>query len=583
MFATNGGLPLVVATSQGGVVFGANGVSCIGVSGFNGYGTGAGANQTGNASFNTCLNDFVYDNTNHYIVLSNLVAGKTYQVQLFGLDDRGGKTAYLANWQDPADTNDVSLTYKMGDNVYFLGTFTASNTVQVIQQNLVDTNHDGLGNFNCVILRAVGWNPPPYFALEPQGKGNFVGTNATLFGAAGGDSSLGAIIYQWMSGPNGGPYTALPEGRKYNGTTTTTLTISNLVVADGNSLYVLAAANTGGSVTSAPTVLVVQPIPPAGSYAATALSNHPVALWMLNETNDPSTGLVQAYDYTGNGHYARYGTASLNGFNGRQGPQPPSYPGFYAGETALGTVSNNSNSIVTLPPLNNTNLATTVAMWMKPIDNGGFARGLMGGRINTFAGQIWQLGYSAGNGTLGYNWNDNSGTYTYNSHLAPIVGVWNFVAMVIASNNATFYLYYLNSSGQAILQKAVNPVANTIPITMAGGTTVIGSDPYDLVNRAFNGSIAGVALYNSAPSESQLQAMFGAGVGVTGTFPPAFMGNPAVTTGPNGSQFVLTWSFGTLLQATNAAGPWTSSGATSPYTNLINLTAPDVFFKLSSP
>ena len=47
----------------GDIVFGANGVGSIGVSGFTGYGTGASTNQTGNASFNTCLNDFVYDNT----------------------------------------------------------------------------------------------------------------------------------------------------------------------------------------------------------------------------------------------------------------------------------------------------------------------------------------------------------------------------------------------------------------------------------------------------------------------------------------------------------------------------------------
>jgi hypothetical protein len=157
------------------------------------------------------------------------------------------------------------------------------------------------------------------------------------------------------------------------------------------------------------------------------------------------------------------------------------------------------------------------------------------------------------------------------------------VALVITSNNATFYLYYLNASGQGILQKAVNAVANTVPVTMAGGTNVIGSDPYSMTSRAFNGSIAGVALYNTALSESQLQAMFAAGVGVTASFPPAFMGNPVITTGPNGSQFVLTWSFGTLLQATNAAGPWTPTGATSPYTNLINMTAPSMFYKLSNP
>jgi hypothetical protein len=545
MYATNGGMPLVVTTSAGDIKFGPNGFGNIGVSGFTGYATGANANQTGNANFNTCLNDFVYDNLTHLISISNLVVGQTYQVQLFGLDNRSGNTKRVANWADPLNPQDVSVSYKMGDNAYFLGTFVASNTVQTIQQNLIATN----GNFNCLILRTVGWNPPPYLALQPQDKSSFTGTNVTLVGVAGGDPSLGAITYQWKSGPVGGPYTALTEGSKYVGTTTTTLTISNLVTADGAPVYVLTAHNSGGDQNSRETTLYVQPIPPApdpGSFGALALANNPVALWMLNETNNPVSGTVKGYDYTGNGHHLTFRTAAQDGYNGIQGPRPPTYPGFYADQNALQTANANVNSLATVPPLNDTNLATTVAMWVKPNngEGGNYAHGLIGGRNNTVAGQVWQLGYSAGTGNLGYNWNDVSGTYTYNTGLAPVQGTWNFVAMVIASNNATFYLYYLNSSGQPVLRKAVNAVANTVPITMAGGTTVIGSDPYDLSGRGFNGAISGVALYNSALTESQLQTMFGAGVGIVGAFPPGFATQPGTTGGFTNStvQFSATTS-----------------------------------------
>jgi hypothetical protein len=46
---------------------------------------------------------------------------------------------------------------------------------------------------------------------------------------------------------------------------------------------------------------------------------------------------------------------------------------------------------------------------------------------------------------------------------------------------------------------------------------------------------------------------------------------------------VLTYS-GTLLDATNVAGPWTPvAGATSPYTNILDSATPDLFFKLSNP
>ena len=240
-------------------------------------------------------------------------------------------------------------------------------------------------------------------------------------------------------------------------------------------LYVLTAHNSGtlngGDQNSRETTLYVQPIPPApdpGSYAAVALQNNPVALWMLNETNDPVSGTVKGYDYTGNGHNVTFGTAIQDGFTGIQGPRPPSYPGFYADQNAILTVNGNLNSMAYVPPLNDTNVETTVAMWIKPNsgETGNYAHGLIGGRNNTVAGQVWQLGYSAGTGALGYNWNDNSATYTYNTGLSPVQAVWNFVSMVITKTNSQFYLYTLNSAGQAILQKNVQVVANTTPITM---------------------------------------------------------------------------------------------------------------------
>ena len=217
MYAANGGPALVVPTGQGNITFGPNGLTSLTVSGGNGYDVGAFTitKQTGNANFNTCLNSFYYDNTTHVITLSNLVVGQQYQVQLFGLDDRVGNTGRHSTWQDPANPADVTISFKMGDNVYTLGTFTASNAVQTIQQNLTDS---GAGNFNCMVLRAVGFNPPPYFALQPTNQSLFA-TNATLVGIAGGDASLGTIGYQWMAGPVGGPYTNLTEGGKYTGTT----------------------------------------------------------------------------------------------------------------------------------------------------------------------------------------------------------------------------------------------------------------------------------------------------------------------------------------------------------------------------
>jgi hypothetical protein len=52
----------------------------------------------------------------------------------------------------------------------------------------------------------------------------------------------------------------------------------------------------------------------------------------------------------------------------------------------------------------------------------------------------------------------------------------------------------------------------------------------------------------------------------------------------NGNQFVISWTTGTLQQSTNVTGPWTPTGATSPFTNTITATnVPQMFYRLSNP
>jgi hypothetical protein len=560
MVATNGGLPIVVTTSRGNITFGPSGFSSATVSGANGYGAGANTNRTGDANFDTCLNKFAYDSYNgtHFITLSGLVVGRQYQVQLFALDDRKDYKSRRANWTDPSNVNqNVSMICKMGDDVYMLGTFTASNTVQTLQQNLVtvlgySTNN---GNFNCLVLRTVGWNPPPYFVYQPQNQTNFAGRNSSFIGIAAGDATLGTITYQWKTGPRGGPYTNIIEGAKYTGTTTTNLTIKNLTLADigTNTIYVLAVTNGGGGQYSREAILYVQGAPAGivnGSYAAYALSNHPAGLWMLDETNDPSSGALLAYDYSGNGKHGVYGSAVKDGFNGILSPQPPSYAGFYTNEAGA-QLASALRSWITLPSLNFTNLEVTIALWMDPFSNGGYAQGLLSWR-NTALGTgsggspyIASFQYANGGTTLAYNWADNALTYNFPRGPAPVQNQWNFVALVITATNGTIYDYYINSAGQAVLLKGVNPVPNTFVESYNGGFIYLGNDSYDTGGgRSFNGLMSGAAIYNHALTEAALQQMFAAGVGISTNFPPFLPTQPASTAAFTGSTVQFRVAFG---------------------------------------
>ena len=157
MLAQNGGSTITVTPGSGSpIVFAPADTSWAGLSGGNGFTTGASTNSTGNTNFDSCLNAFYYDGGPHIITLSNLVVGQQYSVQLFALDDRSGLSpagsARTVNWQNPADSINVSPTCSMAANDYIVLTFMASNAVQEIQENLLNS---GDGNFNCLVLRAV--------------------------------------------------------------------------------------------------------------------------------------------------------------------------------------------------------------------------------------------------------------------------------------------------------------------------------------------------------------------------------------------------------------------------------------------
>ena len=201
------------------------------------------------------------------------------------------------NWQDPANANDTGQTFGMSDNVYMLGTFTATNTVMAIQENMLVSSS---GNFNCLVLRAVGWNPPPYFTVQPNSGVRYLGTNGTLSASAAGDATIPSptIIYQWQAGPTNGPFTNLVEGAKYAGTTTGTLNVSNLTASDGLPAYQLVARNGGGSITSSVANIYVIPRTLVGQWFAGASNLTDVSGYSPTGTHDGYAVSGSAYSFS---------------------------------------------------------------------------------------------------------------------------------------------------------------------------------------------------------------------------------------------------------------------------------------------
>jgi hypothetical protein len=264
------------------------------------------------------------------------------------------------------------------------------------------------------------------------------------------------------------------------------------------------------------------------AYSLATLSNQPVAYWRFSETNG-----TLAADTVGD-YNAAYGSGVTLGM---AGPRPPDFLGFEITNTAAQFANGVSNSWITVPALNLNTNTMSITAWIYPIGMQAAYTGLVFCRSgSTVAG----MNFDSTGENLGYTWNNNPGTWGWSSGVQPPANRWSFVALVVQPAGATVYL--LNTNGQ---QSASNSVAN--PDQSFAGTGTIGTDTYAATARAFNGTMDEVSVFDIALTPAQIQMLYASGHQLS---------QVQVSLQKTGDGLNLTWPQGTLLQATNVAGPW---------------------------
>ncbi len=190
----------------------------------------------------------------------------------------------------------------------------------------------------------------------------------------------------------------------------------------------------------------------------------------------------------------------------------------------------------------------SVALWIYPTASQIPFSGIYYTRATDYASL--EFGPSGGY-ELGVAWASGSGNY--NTHTAVFVNpnVWNFVAMVVTNNGATFYSWSAANGWQS------NTIAGTFSPNrnMTGGTgTCIGTDPNVGLNRGVKGRIDEVAVFSRILTWDDVQKFVVAGANVSLAITPA-----------GGNNVNVGWSYGTLESAGSVAGPWSPvSGASAP-------------------
>jgi hypothetical protein len=273
------------------------------------------------------------------------------------------------------------------------------------------------------------------------------------------------------------------------------LTITNISAANEGD-YDVVITNRAGSVTSAPPATLAVITPPSGGFEATMIGMNPLAYYRLNETNDPLSGTVVAFDYWG-GNNGLYGAGAQNAFNGITGPRGPIFSKFESGNAALGTSPGVTGSYATAPVGSLSTNTVTMAMWVNPAGTNEDYAGLL---VNRGSGVAGGFGYTGGQ--IGYTWNNNSAnTYNFRSGLVPPTNQWSFVALVVTPTNAIVYM--INTNG---VFSATNELAHTADVF--GNNWQIGHDNNDAnANRTFNGTIDEVGVFTYALTADQIRQL----------------------------------------------------------------------------
>jgi len=384
---------------------------------------------------------------------------------------------------------------------------------------------------------ATGAVLPPQIIGNPESTTAYAGATVHFRVATAGS---GPFTYHWQF--NGADLT---DGGIVSGSASETLTLAGVQTNNDGQYTVVVNNSVGPAATSAPANLDVGTV--ASVYEKTVLAYNPLAYWRFNEGVGPT-----AYDFAG-GYDGVYGNDVVTNV---PGPQGPAFVGFEVGNVAFQSMTNDSLSFVSIPEsLDNTATNLTITAWVFP-----------NARQNGYAGVVFSRdanGDAAGldfatNNMLGYTWDNNDpSTWGFASGLTVPITEWSLIGLVVTPTNAVVYL----GTGGQLLSATNPPPQGKLNQVEALDALDIGADPADTMGRVFSGMIDEVSIFQQALTFSQMQNLYQvAQEGLTANGIGLSIKN-------SGSQIVVNWNYGALLQATSLNGPWTPvANAISPYT-----------------
>jgi len=395
--------------------------------------------------------------------------------------------------------------------------------------------------------RFVVVRPDTLFLLYRQSRGQPVVLDPAPANLRAVRRFNGTIALTWTGSTDASRY-KIARSTSSGGETIIATTVASVFTdteVDENTTYYyqVATENLVGLSPFSIEIVVPAQAPIFGTYATAMRTAAPLAYWPLNETSGVTAlDWANGYDGTYTGGYSLGLLGIPNGGQGLSG----SYGAYFDGASGKVVIPND--------PFNLTN-ALTIMAWVKVTNTPSHFSGVVGRGDNSWRMSVNTSGRPGGNAAHIYS--DATGptsimstnwrmlTYTYSG--APDV-----------PNNGLLFV-----DGVPVVTNTVGAFAGSSLDVWIGGSPDYGN------SRIMQGGIAQVAVFTNALPPSQVFSLYNTGVGNL----PSLSLKPSST-----SNLQLTWSGGTLLQATNLGGPWTTNAWTSP--SIVAPTNAQMFFRL---
>jgi hypothetical protein len=447
---------------------------------------------------------------------------------------------------------------------------------------------------------AIGGSIPvttlPVINAEPASTTNFSGTTAVFEVAAATNESVAGLSFQWLSrAGSSGSFSNLNNGGQYNGSQSNTLSVSNLAIALNNQQeFEVVVTDGAGSVTSTPPAIltVVGAAPTISSdttiapNGVTAGNNNTVQMAASFTGSLPITYQWQfSHSSNGSGAVSVQGatntTLALSIVSASQG-------GYYSlrASNGIGSPANSTWTQLTVAPA-----SSAVYQWSAPVSFNGLTAAQI---LNSQPGLYLEAASFGGTvetvvvGSTTYNFTVNGSSATVSGGVGTASGAWSGTTGNANFDTVLNGFYYDGGVHLITLTNLTAGIGYTAQLfgldDRGGGETsrlLSYQDPSNALDVSASYTEGGnyyiVGTFTATNTTMTIQQnLLTSAAGNINAVVVRTQG-PVPTIQLSGSTLTVRLPYGTLLQATNVLGPWTTNTGTSPYT--ISTTNRQMYFQ----